>query len=92
MTDITPDEIRRIEARWKSDVDLKLDAIISFNDTYRPLLTLLLEREIARKKLRDAVIEKSLTGLIIAAVVALVTLAWNGALSEFKAIAQGFRK
>lgn len=43
--DLTPEEIKRIEGRWKSDVDLKLDRLVKFADTHEPFLTLLLERE-----------------------------------------------
>lgn len=42
------DEIRRIEARWKSDVDLKLDRMIAFLVKYEPYL----ESAVAREKKR----------------------------------------
>lgn len=43
--DLTPEEIKRLEGRWKSDVDLKLDRLVKFADTHEPFLALLLERE-----------------------------------------------
>ena len=39
------EEIRRIETRWKSDVDLKLDRLIAFLDKYERYLESATERE-----------------------------------------------
>ena len=61
---MTSEEISSIEARWKSDVDLKLDRMIRFADAYEAYLKLCLEREIDRKLIRRAVIEKSLAGAL----------------------------
>ena len=60
---MTPEEIKLVEARWKSDVDKKLDQLVSFADKYEQLLDMLMERERDRDKLRKAIIEKTLTGL-----------------------------
>ena len=43
--DFTPEEIRRLETRWKSDVDLKLDRLVAFADKYEGYLETLSERE-----------------------------------------------
>lgn len=66
---MSPDEIKRIETQWKSDVDLKLDRLVSFADKYEKLLDLLLAREQARERLRTAIIEKTLSALIWASIV-----------------------
>ena len=39
------EEIRRIEAVWKSDVDLKLDRLVRFADTYEHYLEAVTLRE-----------------------------------------------
>lgn len=80
--ELTPERIRQIEARWKSDMDRKMDKVIQFIDLYSPLLTMLAEREVDRRALRKAVIEKSLAGLVWAAIVGLATLAYAGLKSE----------
>lgn len=59
---LPPEDFKKVENRWKSDVDLKLDRLVRFADTYEDYLRMCLEREITRKKLRDAFIEKSLIG------------------------------
>ena len=61
---MTPEEIRHIEATWKSDVDKKLDRLIKFADAYEMYLKLCLERELDKKILRQAVIQKTTVGLI----------------------------
>jgi len=61
---VTPEEIRHIEATWKSDVDKKLDRLIKFADAYEMYLKLCLERELDKKILRQAVIQKTTVGLI----------------------------
>lgn len=84
--ELSEDELRRIEARWKSDVDLKLDALISAEGErgrkYDAFIEILIQREQARAALRKAVIEKTLSGLVWMAVVALLSLAWSGAKQE----------
>lgn len=45
---MSPDELKRIDARWKSDMDKKVDALISFTTEYRPLLASLTAREAER--------------------------------------------
>ena len=75
---ISPEELKRIETRWKSDVDVKLDNLVAFAEKYGQFLDMLIERERQRERLRSAIIEKTLSGLILAAVVALFSLAWSG--------------
>ena len=74
----TPEELKMIEARWKSDVDFKLDALLEFNEKYAATMQLLLEREQRRAALQKAIIEKSLSGLIYAMLAGLIALAWAG--------------
>lgn len=84
---MSDEEIRRIETRWKSDVDSKLDALIRAEEEnrkkYSAFLDILIQRETDRAALRKSVIEKTLAGLIWMAVVGLISLAWSGARSEF---------
>lgn len=51
--DFTPEEIRRLETRWKSDVDLKLDRLIRFVDKYEGYLESLTLREKNRAEFYD---------------------------------------
>ena len=74
---MTDEDIRRIEAQWKSDVDMKLDRLIRFADAYEAFIKVLLEREVTRKKWRDAVIEKSTIGFVIAAVGFIALAIWE---------------
>lgn len=80
--ELTPERIKEIETRWKSDVDSKLDKMIRFIEANEALLKMLTEREIDRRALRKAVIEKTLAGLIWGSVVGLGALAWTGLKSE----------
>jgi len=89
--DFTPDEIRRLETRWKSDVDLKLDKLVRFANEYEDLMKMLVQREKERAALRKSVIEKTLAGLIWMAVVGLVSLAWSGARSELSVFMDAIR-
>ena len=77
MLEMTDEEIRRIEARWKSDVDLKLDNLIKSFAKYEPMLAILIEREQERAAIRKAVIEKTLAGLIYSALIAVLVGAWH---------------
>ena len=43
--DFSDEEIKRIEQRWKSDVDLKLDRMIAFLEKYEPYLESATRRE-----------------------------------------------
>lgn len=74
---LTPEEMKHIDARWKSDMDKKVDRLLRFANTYEEYLKLCLERELDSKKIRRAVIEKSLAGAIwvMASVVAIAL--WN---------------
>jgi hypothetical protein len=61
---LSAEDLRRIEAQWKSDVDLKLDRLCSFAETYENYLALCLKREQTKDKIRAALIEKTLAGFI----------------------------
>lgn len=66
-------EFKRYDTRWKSDVDKKLDALVSFSEKYDNLLDVLLKRERERERLRRAVIEKTLAGATWALIAFMVT-------------------
>lgn len=88
---MSPEEIKKIETKWKSDVDKKLDHLVAFIDRYNGLLIELAEREVNRKALRKAVIEKSLSGLIWMGVAGIAALIWSGAKAEFTDLANLFK-
>ena len=88
---ISPEELKRIETRWKSDVDVKLDNLVAFAEKYGQFLDMLIERERQRERLRSAIIEKTLSGLILAAVVGLLSLAWAGLNMDLRAAYQAVR-
>lgn len=83
--EFSPEQLKRLEQNWKSDVDLKLDKLLEFADKYQGFLEILIQREKERAELRRAVIDKTLSALIVAAVVGLLSLAWSGLSSELKA-------
>lgn len=89
--EFTPERLREIEARWKSDVDRKLDRVVRFIDKNEALLIMLTEREIDRKALRKAIIEKSLAGLIYGSVAAVIALIWTGAKAELMTLIDAMR-
>lgn len=86
---LTPDDIRRIEARWKSDVDLKLDALIAaeraHRDKYDAFIDMLIKREQSRAELRKAIIEKGIIALSIYFVGLLGTVMWDAIQQHWKA-------
>lgn len=84
--------LRQIEGRWKSDVDLKLDRMIAFVEKNETFIDMLIEREASRARLRTAVIEKTLSGLILTAVVGLLSLAWSGLSMNVTAAWQSIKK
>ena len=73
---MTDEQIKSIEARWKSDVDRKLDALVEFVTKYEDYLKLCIEREMERKQVRRAIIEKSLASLVWSVVVAVGVSLW----------------
>jgi len=84
--EMTDEELRRIEATWKSDIEGKLDMLVAAerarSEKYDAFIDVLIKREIRREKLWDAIIDKGLTMLVLSGVVALFSLAWNGAMGE----------
>lgn len=89
---MSEEEIRKIEARWKSDVDVKLDKLLSFHEEYGPLLLKLAARESRYEALQKAVIEKTLAGLIWMGIAGTAALIWSGIkveLNEFIAYFRG---
>ncbi len=89
VEEIIDEERRRnIEARWKSDMDAKVDSLVAFAKKYEALLEILIERERSRAAMRRAVIEKTLSGLIWAGIVGILSLAWSGINSELRAASE----
>lgn len=93
--DFNAEELKRLDNRWKSDVDLKLDALIRAEEDWRKkysaFIDILIQREADRAALRKAVIEKTLSGLIWMAVVGLVSLAWSGGRAEITSLLDSMR-
>lgn len=83
-------EFKRSELRWRSDIENDVKELVRLEQErakkYDSFIDMLIKREQKRERLWDAVIDKGFTMLIIGAVVSLVSLAWNGALGELKAI------
>lgn len=84
--DLSDEQLRRIEATWKSDMETKLDMLVASEkiraEKYDAFIDVLIKRELRRERLWDAIIDKGLTMLIVSGVVALFSLAWNGAMGE----------
>lgn len=80
---MTETEILIQEARWKSDVDKKLDFLVTFHEEQREFILMLREREVRRARLQEAVIQKSVGGLILMGIVGLSSLVWTGIKTEF---------
>lgn len=74
---IEGERLKQIETRWKSDVDFKLDRLVRIADKYEKFLEMLLDREEASAKWRNAVIEKSTVGLVWAMLVFLGMASWE---------------
>ena len=81
---MTEEEIKQIEARWKSDIDKKMDRLVEiaerfsiFQAAYEEYLKMALDREMNSKKWRQAVMEKSTIGFIWAAIGFLGIAAWE---------------
>ena len=70
-------DIRRTEARWKSDMDLKMDKLIAFTERYEPILKIILFREEEKAKLRQAIIEKSVIGAVWAFIAFAGVAIWS---------------
>ena len=71
------DELRRADDRWRVDVDVKLNRLIRFADENESFIHMLREREGERQKLRHAVIEKSLSGIVWAVVIFIGLAIWD---------------
>lgn len=81
--EFTEEQKKEIELRWKSDVDEKLDKMIAFMDKTESFLDMLILREASRAALHKAIIEKTLSGIAGAAVLALLALLWAGVKTEY---------
>lgn len=73
----TPDQLRLLEAQWKSDVDRKIDRMVAFMDKTEKFLDMMIDREAKRAQLRDAIITKSVLVLVGAAIVFVGHAIWN---------------
>ena len=83
---MTEDEIRILDAKWKSDIDKKVDRLLSFHEVYGPLMVMLHEREKDAKELRKAIIHKGITALVVTGITALGALIWSGAKAELSGL------
>ena len=79
---MTDEEIRRLDATWKSDVDKKIDRMVAFMDKTERFIDVLIEREKSKQTVRRAIIDKSLTALIWGVIVGLSVLVVSGIRSE----------
>lgn len=90
MFELTPQEIKDIEIRWKSDVDKKLDELLrnqyERGSKYDAFIDMLIKREADRAEIRKAIIHKTLGGLALAGVLGLVSLVWTGMKSEVSSV------
>lgn len=83
---MSDEEFRRIETRWKSDVDKrlsdgagKMDRLLEFASKYEAHLEAQLKHAQELSLLRRAIIEKSLVALIWAMIAGAAALIWSGA-------------
>ena len=81
--DFTEDQLRQIEAKWKSDIERKMDELMGFVSRNEGFLNMLIAREQRRADIQKAIIEKTLTGLIVSGFVAVGALIWTGMKTEF---------
>lgn len=79
---LTEEEIRRIDATWKSDVEKKIDRMIAFMDKTERFIDVLIDREKSREEVRRAIIDKSITALVWGAFVGLGLLLASGLRTE----------
>lgn len=73
----TADQLKLLEAQWKSDVDGKLDKMVRFMDKTERFLDMMIDREAKRALLRDAIITKSVWLLVGGALAFVVHAIWN---------------
>lgn len=83
--DLTPEAVRLIEARWKSDIEQILEVLlrrsaeqIAFQKKYEQHLEAQIEAANRWKKAQDAIIHKTLGALAWGAVLGLLSLIWHG--------------
>lgn len=81
---ISDDEIKRIDARWKSDVDTKLDKMLARSEKYDQFLDMLMKREESREALRQIFIQKGVGAVVWSVVLGTCTLIWVGITHEVK--------
>jgi len=90
MFELTPEEIKNIEMRWKSDVDSKLDELLRCERErsckYDTFIDMMIQREEDRADLRKAIIQKTLGGLVLAGVLGMFGLIWAGVKTESREI------
>lgn len=81
--DFSEDQLRQIEAKWKSDIERKMDALMGFVSRNEAFLNMLIAREQRSAEFRRAVIEHTLKTVILSGVVAIGALIWSGMKTEF---------
>ena len=89
---LSDEEIRRIDATWKSDVEKKIDRMVAFMDKTERFIDVLIEREKSKQTVRRAIIDKSLTALIWGVIVGLSILVASGVKAEWQQLVDSIRK
>lgn len=69
--------VRDEDSHWKASVNEKLDRLCAFEETYGDYLRLCLKREQDREKIRQAVLEKVLSGAVWAGLGLMVLALWQ---------------
>ena len=70
-------EIARMQREMRREIQCIRETWQGFNDAYLPHLKASIEREMARAKLRDAIIEKTTIGAVWACIIFLASAAWH---------------
>ncbi len=75
----------RFKEEWKKH-QIDLTQVVAFVDKYEPYLEMLMRREERRETFQRAVIEKTMTALLWAAVVAIGYALWDGGILHLKSM------
>lgn len=89
---LSEEEIRRIDATWKSDVEKKIDRMVAFMDKTERFIDVLIDREKSRETVRRAIIDKSLTALIWGVIVGLSVLVVSGVRTEVQQFIENIKQ
>ncbi len=75
----------RFKEEWKKH-QFDLSQVVLFVDKYEPYLEMLMRREVRREKFQTAIIEKTLTALLWAALVAIGYAVWDSSMLHLKSL------